>query len=38
MEAEINSVSSEWRFLPDIADKNLSLLNKIIGFCGDGRI
>ena len=37
MEAEINSVSSEWRFLPDIADKNSSLLNKIIGFYGDGK-
>lgn len=37
MEAEINSVSSEWRFLPDIADENSSLLNKIIGFYGDGK-
>lgn len=37
IEAEINSVSSEWRFLPDIADENSSLLQKIVGFYADGK-
>lgn len=37
IEAEINSVSSEWRFLPDIADENSSLLKKVVGFYADGK-
>lgn len=37
IEAEINSISSEWRFLPDIADKNSNLLEKVIGFYADGK-
>jgi|GEM_PF-2720306 len=37
IEAEINSVSSEWRFLPDIADDNSSLLQKVVGFYSDGE-
>lgn len=37
IESEINSVSSEWRFMPDIADDNSSLLNKVVGFYADGK-
>jgi hypothetical protein len=37
IESEINSISSEWRFMPDISDSNSSLLNKIIGFYADGK-
>ena len=37
IEAEINSISSEWRFLPDIADENSSLLQKVVGFYADGK-
>lgn len=37
IEAEINSISSEWRFLPDIADENSSLLKKVVGFYADGK-
>ena len=37
IESEINSISSEWRFMPDIANKHSSLLNKIIGFYADGK-
>jgi len=37
IESEINSVSSEWRFMPDIGDAQSSLLNKIIGFYADGE-
>lgn len=34
---EINSISSEWRFVPDILDEHSSLLSKIIGFSSDGK-
>jgi len=37
IESEINSISSEWRFMPDIANKHSSLLDKIIGFYADGE-
>ncbi|MDD2950361.1 MAG: hypothetical protein PHU29_06185, partial [Sulfuricurvum sp.] len=37
MEAEIHSVSSEWRFMPDIASDHSTLLKKIIGFYSDGK-
>lgn len=37
MKREINSVSSEWRFVPDILDDDSSLLNKVIGFSSDGK-
>ncbi|MDP2850330.1 MAG: RNA-directed DNA polymerase [Sulfuricurvum sp.] len=37
MEAEIHAVSSEWRFLPDIACDNSTLLRKVIGFYSDGK-
>jgi len=37
IESEINSISSEWRFMPDIASEQSSLLNKIIGFYADGK-
>lgn len=37
IEAEINSVSSEWRFMPDIGNEKSSLLEKIIGFYADGE-
>jgi len=37
IEAEINSVSSEWRFMPDIGNDKSSLLEKIIGFYADGE-
>ena len=37
LENEINSVSSEWRFMPDIGNENSSLLEKIIGFYADGE-
>lgn len=37
MEAEINEVSSEWRFMPDIASEHSTLLQKIIGFYSDGK-
>jgi hypothetical protein len=37
IESEINSVSSEWRFMPDIGNKQSSLLDKIIGFYADGE-
>jgi hypothetical protein len=36
IEAEINSVSSEWRFMPDLADENSSFIQKIVGFYTDG--
>lgn len=37
IEAEVNAISSEWRFLPDIADDNSSLLQKVVGFYADGK-
>jgi len=37
MESEINSISSEWRFLPDIANRDSKLLKKIIDFKGDAK-
>lgn len=37
MEAEINDISSEWRFMPDIASEHSTLLHKIIGFYSDGK-
>ncbi len=37
IEAEINSVSSEWRFMPDIGNDKSSLLEKVIGFYADGE-
>lgn len=37
IESEINSVSSEWRFMPDIGDEKSSLIDKIIGFYADGE-
>lgn len=37
IEAEINSVSSEWRFMPDLADKNSLFMQKIVGFYADGN-
>ena len=37
IESEINSVSSEWRFMPDIGNNKSSLLDKIIGFYADGE-
>jgi hypothetical protein len=37
IEAEINSVSSEWRFMPDLADENSSFMQKIVGFYADGN-
>lgn len=37
IEAEIYAVSSEWRFLPDIADTKSSLLQKVVGFYADGK-
>lgn len=37
IEAEINSISSEWRFMPDLADENSVFLQKIVGFYADGN-
>jgi len=37
IEAEINSVSSEWRFMPDLADDNSLFMQKIVGFYADGN-
>ncbi|HUH42901.1 MAG TPA: RNA-directed DNA polymerase [Sulfurimonas sp.] len=34
---EINSISSEWRFVPDLVDNDSSLLDKVIGFSSDGK-
>ncbi len=37
IESEINSISSEWRFMPDLVDDNSTFLQKIIGFYADGN-
>lgn len=35
IEMEIEEISSEWNFIPDVASSNSSLYKKALGLCGD---